>query len=874
MKRNSTKQTAGTMGLALFLALMGLIAISYILLMYVVEKRADGKTLMQFQPQAVDHQCCSTVRESCRRILASGDTKILKPDDRSLSPYFFIKNGDPEIDRMPLKSTSAEVTISGVIAAVKVSQLYKNEGDKAIEAIYVFPASTRAAVHAMRMTIGERIIEADIKKRGEARRIYDKAIEEGRTASLLEQQRPNVFQMNVGNIQPGDEIKVELFYVELLVPEEKVYEFVYPTVVGPRYSETPEQGAPDSEKWIKNPYLHEGEAAGFSFGLAVDLRSGIPISEVASPSHDLWVEYDSEKKAAIRIDENPEAGNRDFVLRFSLSGKQIESGLMLYPGDEENFFLMMMEPPKRVAQSAIVPREYIFIIDVSGSMSGFPLDVTKKLMHDLFSSLNPGDFFNILFFESGNRVLSPASLPATAANMKRAIAMIDSSRGGGGTRLVPALKQAMKLPHTVGTSRMVVIATDGYVSVEKDAFELIGRSLGQANLFSFGIGSSVNRFIIEGMARAGLGEPFIVLDGAKAAGIADRFRRYISSPILQGIQVDYEDFEAYDVEPLSLPDLFADRPLILFGKYRGEPKGEILVRAHAAGESFERSMLLSEADLSEDNHALRYLWARRRIQRLADMNKLAADDKRVAEVTNLGLKYNLMTDYTSFVAVDKQVRGDGTVETVKQPLPLPQGVSDAAVGGSPGVMASRGRSGGGYGMAGAAYGGAGKAMGRKMKSGKMSRALGHLSDVMSRSAPMEEVEAEGLSLAATEKSAAPKSPEKKKDEKSISVKVGSDPIIMGALDKNEIQRVIQSRLTQIRYCYENQLQKHPTLAGRVMVSFIIKADGKVAEVKIAGSTLKNKQVEQCIIDLLSRLRFARKSEGEINVRYPFVFKAK
>jgi len=486
-------------------------------------------------------------------------------EDKTLSPYFFVLSDDPAVDRLPLKSTSADVQIAGVIAEVGVTQVYQNKGDNVLEAIYIFPVSTRAAVYAMKMTVGERVIEAQIKEREQARKDYEQARKQGRTASLLEQQRPNVFQMNVANIMPGDEIKVEMKYTELLVPEDRVYEFVYPTVVGPRYSETPEAGAADTEKWVKNPHLKEGQESPFTFGLKASIRSGIPISQVSCESHDIKTDYTSEKNAEISLADSKGAGNRDFILRYSLAGKKIQSGLLLYPGKKENFFLLMMEPPERVQADDIVPREYIFIVDVSGSMNGFPLTISKELMENLLSNLKKTDHFNVMLFASSNAVLTEVSLPATSANIKKGLNFVGRQRGGGGTRLLPAMKRALALEHTTGTSRIMVVITDGYVSVEKEAFELIRNSLGEANLFALGSGRSVNRFLIEGMARAGLGEPFVITKPDKAKGQATKFREYISSPLLQGISVEFDDFDAYDVEPRAVPDLFAERPVVVFG---------------------------------------------------------------------------------------------------------------------------------------------------------------------------------------------------------------------------------------------------------------------------------------------------------------------
>ena len=357
------------------------------------------------------------------------------------------------------------------------------------------------------MTVGERVIDAEIMERQKARETYEQAKKEGRTASLLEQQRPNVFQMNVANILPGDLIKVELKYTELIEPEDQVYEFVYPAVVGPRYSNTPAGGAPDTEAWVENPYLHQGEGSPYEFGLSVDLDAGLPIAGLASPSHekDVQVEYQGPAKARAVLAPEKKGGTKDFVLRYQLAGDQIQTGLLLYPGVEdkpEQFFLMMMEPPARVTRESVVPREYIFIVDVSGSMNGFPLNqVAKPLMAKLIEDLRPNEFMNTLLFAGGSEVLSSGgSLPATEANKKKAVAWINRSEGGGGTEILPALKNALALPRTEGVSRIIVVVTDGYVSVEPEVFELIRQNLGQANLFSFGIGSSVNRFLIDGMA--------------------------------------------------------------------------------------------------------------------------------------------------------------------------------------------------------------------------------------------------------------------------------------------------------------------------------------------------------------------------------------
>jgi Ca-activated chloride channel family protein len=763
-------------------------------------------------------------------------------EDKTLSPYFVVVTEDPEKEALPLKSTRVEVKIAGKVAAVTVTQVYQNRGKKALEAIYVFPMSTRAAVHAMRMTIGERVIEAEIMKRAEARQTYEDAKKEGKTASLLEQERPNVFQMNVANILPGDEVQVELKYLELLRAEDTIYEFVYPTVVGPRYSKTPEAGAPEQEKWVKSPYLHEGEAPPYTFGLSVDVRGGLPISKLMSPSHEVEVKYVSPAQAQVTLKDEKSGGNRDFVLRYTLAGDKIDAGVLLYPGKDENFFLMVMEPPAQAKKEAAVPREYIFIVDVSGSMYGFPLEISKALMADIFKNLRPQDYMNVLLFESGSAVLSEqGSLPATEENKKKALSFINSRPGGGGTEILPAFKRALALPRTKGTSRIVVAATDGYVNVEAELFEVIRKNLGEANLFAFGIGTAVNRFLIEGMARAGQGEPFVILKPGEAPKQAERFKRYIDNPVLTGIKVAFEGFEAYEVEPPQLPDLFAQRPLTLLGKYRGQPQGRIVVRGKTAGGEFKREIKVEPGQASADNQALRYLWARERIQRLGDYHYFARetggkDEARIKEITELGLKYSLMTEFTSFVAVDKIKRADGKYETVKQPLPLPQGVSDLAL---------------------PQPGGPHRGMIRP-KMGPAGRG-----GLVSSAKPL--VAMEGLPAPGGKPLPKPASPGKPRGQMSLSLK---DVQVYGEMGAEAVRQVLAAGLADLEQCCRQAQAKGAKIPRNIVITFGLGADGKVSQATISfggAQEAKFKDLAACLRQVLQGLTFPTPAKGEVKV---------
>jgi Ca-activated chloride channel family protein len=624
--------------------------------------------------------------------------------DQTGSPYFALS----EKADFPLASTAADVNIAGVIADVTVRQIYVNKGANRLEATYVFPGSTNSAVYGMTMIVGNRRIEGVIQRKAEARATYEAAKAEGKRASLLEQHRPNVFQMNVANILPGDTVEVELRYTELLVPESGTYKFVYPTVVGPRYTGEDEQEAGPGGHHAAQPYT-KGKPT-YSFDLDISLNAGMPVSSISSPSHRLAITSKGDASLIEPDGSESDGGNRDFVLEYQLQGEHIQTGMLLFEGEKENYFLYMAQPPAAPNDGDYPPREFVFVVDVSGSMNGFPLQVSKKLLSKLIDQLRPTDRFNVVLFAGASNTWQPESLAATEDNLASAITFLDEARGGGGTQLLNALGTAYALPRAgKGLSRNFVVVTDGYISVEPEVFDLIRKNLNRANVYSFGIGSSVNRLLVEGMARIGKGRPAFVLDQSEADAEADRFRRYISEPVLTEMELNFSDkFDAYDMEPLSLPDVSRERPLVVFGKYRGKAKGKLELTGYGgyAGmntpNGLPGSEIKSEADSRKrrfvfnlnsarpdaKNSALAQLWARERIRRLDDYNQLSESDARIEEVTQLGLDYNLLTEYTSFVAVEETAAAnpDDSLETVKQALPLPENVSATAVGFSLGFI--------------------------------------------------------------------------------------------------------------------------------------------------------------------------------------------
>ena len=601
-------------------------------------------------------------------------------DNKFLSPYFFVDGVNPGVESFPLKSTKVVANITGVIADVTVTQAYENRGNTPIHGRYVFPGSTRAAIHGMRIRIGDKAVVAKIRERHKAAQEFAEAKAAGKNAALLEQQRPNVFFMQVANIMPGDKVEVEVVYSEVLTPEKGTYQFVYPAVVGPRYSHTPESAAAEDSNWVKSPYLHQGEPTRAALSIQVNVSTGVPLAELRSSSHTPSIEFQAPSVARVSLDND--TGTADFVLDYRLSGRVIQSGLMIFEGAQENFFLLTIQPPERIGTGDIPPREYIFVLDVSGSMHGFPLDTAKRVLTNLVRNLKPTDTFNVVLFSGASQVLSPVgSIPANSQNVARALAVIDGQGAGGGTELEAALRTAISLPRRNAVARTVVVVTDGFIAEERGAFELIHHNLNNTNFFAFGIGASVNRYLIEGIARAGQGEPFVVMGPEQADVAGDRFREYIESPVLTNVRVNYRDFQAYDVEPEAHPDLFAERPLVVFGKWRGPKQGQIEVIGKTAAGEFAKSFDVKDSINRPEHAALPQLWARTRIARLSNFNFMRDDAESVREVTSLGLTYSLLTRHTSFIAVMEEVRNtSGQGPSVDQPLPLPDGVSDMAVG--------------------------------------------------------------------------------------------------------------------------------------------------------------------------------------------------
>lgn len=527
---------------------------------------------------------------------------------------------------LPLLKTHTEISIDSTIADIQVKQTYRNEGSEAIEAVYTFPGSEKAAIYALSIQIEDRLIKAEIEEKAKARSTYESAKREGKTAALLEQNKPNLFTMNVANILPGEVVEVTLKYTELLDVENNVYELVYP---------------------ISTLSEQKGD-------INVLLKTAIPVHTIMSPSHSLDIVQSTEKSAEIKVSpENSASSN--LVFRYQLSGEKIQSGLQLYSGREENYFLLQIEPPARIEESIISNREYIFVIDTSGSMHGFPMEVSRSLISELLNSLKPWEKFNVIFFSGGSNLLSPNSLDATPENIRRVTTVLKKLEGSGSTNLSSALKTAANIPSTEGYSRNIVTITDGYIQVEADIFKIVSDGDNRTNYFAFGVGDGVNRNLVNIIARAGFGESFVAFNKRDARKQGKKLINTIRYPILTQIGLDFGKFDVYDIQPFLVPDLFSNRPITISGKWRGTPEGNITISGNNGFGLWEKAIPVHDASLSQ-SRSLEYIWARREIQHIQDFLMLEKDTSLSNQIVDLSKRHNLLTDLTSFVAVDSLTR--------------------------------------------------------------------------------------------------------------------------------------------------------------------------------------------------------------------------
>lgn len=576
----------------------------------------------------------------------------------------------------PLKHTTVKAEISGFISRVRVVQEFENNFNEPIEAVYIFPLPNDAAVDDMTMRIGERVVRGRIMKREDARTIYETAKTEGKTAALLDQERPNVFTQSIANILPNEKITVEISYVATLKYEDGAYEVVFPMTVAPRYNPST---TTDASKI--SPPVAVKDRAGHEVSIEINLDAGVPVEEIRSVSHEIETVNQIANKATVRLKNEKTIPNKDFVLRYDVSGKRIEDALLTHRDERGGYFTLIVQPPDQPPIEDVTPKEIVFVLDTSGSMGGFPIEKAKEAMRLSLENLYPQDTFNLITFAGDTEILFDQPVPATPANLERARQFLESRSGAGGTEMMKAIKAALEPSDSQTHVRVVCFMTDGLIGNENEIIAEVQKHP-NARVFSFGIGNSVNRSLLDKIAEEGRGEAEYVTLAEEGSRAAKKFYERVRTPLLTDISIDWNGLPVADVYPKFEKrrlDLFSAKPIVVFGRYTKGASGTIRLRGKVAGQDYVREIPVNFPESIAANDSLATLWARTRINELTSQD-YKGEQKEIQEaITNVGLEYHLLTQYTSFVAVEERVvaQPNGQPKKIEVPVNLPEGMTTA-----------------------------------------------------------------------------------------------------------------------------------------------------------------------------------------------------
>ncbi|HOX08105.1 MAG TPA: VIT domain-containing protein [Planctomycetota bacterium] len=591
--------------------------------------------------------------------------------------------GDKEVP-VPLEHTDVKAAVSAFISTVSVVQRYKNPYDTKIEAVYVFPLPENAAVTDFVMTVGERRIRGVIREREEAKRIYEDAKKQGYVASLLTQERPNIFTQKVANIEPGKRIDVTITYFSPLKYREGEYEFVFPMVVGPRFNPAgstegvgavPRGAGGSSGQATEVQYLKPGERSGHDIAVAVDIDAGVAIEGAASPSHAVEVKRVSPSRISVALSPNDRIPNKDFVLRYRVAGRQMKTAVLTNRGEKGGHIALVLQPPAELADLPRVPREMVFVLDCSGSMSGQPIAKAKEATRRCLRKLGPDDSFQIITFSMSASAMGKAPVQATPENVAKGVKYLDKLEGEGGTMMIEGIRAALDFPHDENRLRIVSFMTDGYIGNESEILAEIKKRLGPARIFSFGVGNAVNRYLIEEMARTGRGAAAFVGLTEGAGDAVDLFYDRAARAALTDISVDWGGLQVSDVYPRQIPDLFVGRPVLVVGRFTGSGATEIRVSGRAAGKPASYTLRADTEAAGAQHPGVSGVWARWKIAELSDRELTEGAGELRGETTAVSIENRVLCRYTAFLAVDSLTKtsGDHGV-TVPVPVPVPEGV--------------------------------------------------------------------------------------------------------------------------------------------------------------------------------------------------------
>eukprot|EP00752_Nemacystus_decipiens_P013707 g12160.t1 len=574
-------------------------------------------------------------------------------------------DAEPRLVPMPLKHTDVNASVTGYIATVDVQQQFHNPFDSKIEAVYQFPLPQDAAVSEFVMEVGpeddRRQIRGIIREKEEAERIYAHARAQGFNASLLTQVRPNIFEQKVANIEPGKQIDINIRYFNTLGYVDGWYTFSFPMVVGPRFNpaDTPDPvhaighgGRADLSRPAEGTtvsYLRPNERSGHDINVALTIDAGVSIEEARCLTHAVSAKTidNSPNKLQVQLSPNDRVPNKDFVFAFRVAGKQMKSGLVTHQdANGEKYFTLMLYPPAGLEELDRQPMEMVFVLDCSGSMSGEPMRQSKDAMRHALKQLRPDDTFQVIRFSNNASALGDRPLPATRENINKALRYVDNLSGHGGTQMIEGIKAALDFPHDKKRYRVVTFLTDGYIGNEQQILHEMNDRIGNARVFSFGVGSSTNRFLLDRMAKIGRGASAYLLPDVSGKEVMDLYFDRISRPAMTDLRISWGAAQVSEVYPSRVPDLIVGRPVILTGKYTGE-----LSDIRITGRAGQRDLTLAIDRKDSASHpALAQVWARRKIADLMDRMTLDANSELQPTVLTTALQYNLVSAYTSFIA--------------------------------------------------------------------------------------------------------------------------------------------------------------------------------------------------------------------------------
>jgi Ca-activated chloride channel family protein len=596
--------------------------------------------------------------------------------------------------------SSADFRISGMIATVDVTQSFRNDSGNWAEAVYVFPLPEQSAVRAMRIRIGERVIVGEIHERTRAKKIYQHAKAQGKKAGLVEQERPNMFTTSVANIAPGETINVELQYVETVHYDAGEFSLRFPMTITPRYipgdpltGDTAERTyAPAGDGWawatdqvpdaaritpFQNPVPADASHVINPITITVQLDAGLPLAQVVSPSHAIDVN-DKDSIYRIRLAKSRVSMNRDFELRWRpVTGHAPQAALFTETVAHRHFALLMLLPPAKTSSQNLLPRDMIFVIDTSGSMGGVSIRQARQGLLLALDRLRPGDQFNVIEFNTTPNALFNSSRSATPLNLELARNFVAGLRARGGTEMRSALQLALadEAEAESGALRQIVFMTDGAVGNEAALFKLIHERLGNARLFTVGIGSAPNSHFMRKAAQFGRGTFTYISSVTEVQQKMNKLFRKLESPVAGDLKVRWPRNAVVESYPARLPDLYYGEPVLLAARLP-DFSGEVSISGTTTTQHWQRTLKINSRKQSP---GIASVWARAKIASLLDEKTEGKAEQAVrAAVLKVALRHKLLSPYTSFVAVEKTPSRKLSELLKKAPVPnaRPEGQSD------------------------------------------------------------------------------------------------------------------------------------------------------------------------------------------------------